>query len=211
MSELKILIHIGHHLNVVNLLGACTKPGGESSTGQFALVNSCISWRPLFYVLCSSVDVNFTGTRHFHTVIPDLFFPAGPLMVIVEYCKHGNLSSYLKGKRGEYSPYKVSARPTSIADVVLSPWLLCPHASLPSGPQRKRVNSQRWPSAEEHVEEGDLGLGTVAQLDICTGTAICTRAVSGSNTDMQEGDGEGKRTPSCCSHRVPLKKYNDQN
>lgn len=31
MSELKILIHIGHHLNVVNLLGACTKPAGESS------------------------------------------------------------------------------------------------------------------------------------------------------------------------------------
>lgn len=29
MSELKILIHIGHHLNVVNLLGACTKPGGQ--------------------------------------------------------------------------------------------------------------------------------------------------------------------------------------
>lgn len=28
-------------------------------------------------------------------------------MVIVEYCKHGNLSSYLKSKRGEYSPYKV--------------------------------------------------------------------------------------------------------
>lgn len=26
MSELKILIHIGNHLNVVNLLGACTKP-----------------------------------------------------------------------------------------------------------------------------------------------------------------------------------------
>lgn len=34
MSELKILIHIGHHLNVVNLLGACTKPGGESSYRQ---------------------------------------------------------------------------------------------------------------------------------------------------------------------------------
>ncbi|KAK2886478.1 vascular endothelial growth factor receptor 1 isoform X2 [Channa argus] len=28
MTELKILSHIGHHLNVVNLLGACTKPGG---------------------------------------------------------------------------------------------------------------------------------------------------------------------------------------
>lgn len=32
MSELKILIHIGHHLNVVNLLGACTKAGGEESS-----------------------------------------------------------------------------------------------------------------------------------------------------------------------------------
>ncbi|XP_043929203.1 vascular endothelial growth factor receptor 1 isoform X2 [Protopterus annectens] len=50
MTELKILIHIGHHLNVVNLLGACTKQGG-------------------------------------------------PLMVIVEYCKYGNLSNYLKSKR----------------------------------------------------------------------------------------------------------------
>nr|XP_033800739.1 vascular endothelial growth factor receptor kdr-like isoform X2 [Geotrypetes seraphini] len=53
MSELKILIHIGHHLNVVNLLGACTKTGG-------------------------------------------------PLMVIVEYCKFGNLSNYLRSKRGDF-------------------------------------------------------------------------------------------------------------
>uniref|UniRef100_A0A8C9RR54 receptor protein-tyrosine kinase n=1 Tax=Scleropages formosus TaxID=113540 RepID=A0A8C9RR54_SCLFO len=58
MSELKILIHIGHHLNVVNLLGACTKPGG-------------------------------------------------PLMVIVEYCKYGNLSNYLRSKRGDFIVYKV--------------------------------------------------------------------------------------------------------
>lgn len=210
MSELKILIHIGHHLNVVNLLGACTKPGGESVTGQFTPVNSCACLRSLFYVLCC-VIVHFIGAGHFHIVIHDLFCPAGPLMVIVEYCKHGNLSSYLKGKRGEYSPYKVSAQPISIADVVLSPWLLCTHASLRSGPQRKRLNSHRWPSTEEHVEEGDLGLGTVAQLDICTGTAVCTRAASGSNMDMQEGDSEGKQTPSCSSLRVELRKYNDQN
>ncbi|KAK3563813.1 hypothetical protein QTP86_002759 [Hemibagrus guttatus] len=57
MSELKILIHIGHHLNVVNLLGACTKQGG-------------------------------------------------PLMIIVEYCKYGNLSNYLRGKRGDFVVYK---------------------------------------------------------------------------------------------------------
>ncbi|XP_047440846.1 vascular endothelial growth factor receptor kdr-like [Mugil cephalus] len=53
MSELKILIHIGHHLNVVNLLGACTKPGG-------------------------------------------------PLMMIVEFCKYGNLSNYLRSKRDDF-------------------------------------------------------------------------------------------------------------
>nr|XP_058139198.1 vascular endothelial growth factor receptor 3 isoform X2 [Dasypus novemcinctus] len=56
MSELKILIHIGNHLNVVNLLGACTKPNG-------------------------------------------------PLMVIVEFCKYGNLSNFLRTKRDAFSPY----------------------------------------------------------------------------------------------------------
>uniref|UniRef100_A0A8C1F9W9 Vascular endothelial growth factor receptor 3 n=1 Tax=Cyprinus carpio carpio TaxID=630221 RepID=A0A8C1F9W9_CYPCA len=58
MSELKILIHIGNHLNVVNLLGACTKTNG-------------------------------------------------PLMVIVEYCKYGNLSNFLRAKREFFLPYRV--------------------------------------------------------------------------------------------------------
>ncbi|XP_072119067.1 vascular endothelial growth factor receptor 1 isoform X1 [Mobula birostris] len=57
MSELKILIHIGNHLNVVNLLGACTSHGG-------------------------------------------------PLMVIVEYCKYGNLSNYLQTKRNNFMLHK---------------------------------------------------------------------------------------------------------
>uniref|UniRef100_A0A673NG05 receptor protein-tyrosine kinase n=1 Tax=Sinocyclocheilus rhinocerous TaxID=307959 RepID=A0A673NG05_9TELE len=103
MSELKILIHIGHHLNVVNLLGACTKPGG-------------------------------------------------PLMVIVEYCKHGNLSSYLKSKRGEYSPYKVQQ--------------------------------------EEDLHEGDLGLGTSTRLDVCTGTAMCTRMGEQTSTTQLQDEQE---------------------
>uniref|UniRef100_A0A8C8GXS7 receptor protein-tyrosine kinase n=1 Tax=Oncorhynchus tshawytscha TaxID=74940 RepID=A0A8C8GXS7_ONCTS len=102
MSELKILIHIGHHLNVVNLLGACTKPGS-------------------------------------------------PLMVIVEYCKHGNLSSYLKSKRGEYSPFK---------------------------------------RMEEDVTEGDLGLGTSTHLDICTGTAVCSRLGEESSVSHVEEEEE---------------------
>ncbi|KAM8848577.1 vascular endothelial growth factor receptor 3 [Synchiropus picturatus] len=57
MSELKILIHIGNHLNVVNLLGACTKANG-------------------------------------------------PLMVVVEYCKYGNLSNFLRAKREFFLPYR---------------------------------------------------------------------------------------------------------
>ncbi|XP_063046319.1 vascular endothelial growth factor receptor 3 isoform X2 [Engraulis encrasicolus] len=57
MSELKILIHIGNHLNVVNLLGACTKTNG-------------------------------------------------PLMVVVEYCKYGNLSNFLRAKREFFLPYR---------------------------------------------------------------------------------------------------------
>uniref|UniRef100_A0A8C9Z9B6 Vascular endothelial growth factor receptor 3 n=1 Tax=Sander lucioperca TaxID=283035 RepID=A0A8C9Z9B6_SANLU len=61
MSELKILIHIGNHLNVVNLLGACTKPNG-------------------------------------------------PLMVIVEYCKYGNLSNFLRAKREFFLPYRSQVR-----------------------------------------------------------------------------------------------------
>ncbi|NXA53434.1 VGFR1 factor, partial [Nothocercus julius] len=61
MTELKILIHVGHHLNIVNLLGACTKNGG-------------------------------------------------PLMVIVEYCKYGNLSNYLKSKRNFFCSSKDSVQ-----------------------------------------------------------------------------------------------------
>ena len=53
------------------------------------------------------------------------------------------------------------------------------------GEQRKRVDSQRWASAEEDVTEGDLGLGKIAQLDICTGTA--EDKATGSNMDAHEG------------------------
>ncbi|XP_051869259.1 vascular endothelial growth factor receptor 3, partial [Pristis pectinata] len=74
MSELKILIHIGNHLNVVNLLGACTKANG-------------------------------------------------PLMVIVEYCKYGNLSNYLRNKREDFIPcrervLKVRSQVISMVEVV---------------------------------------------------------------------------------------------
>ncbi|XP_032784031.2 vascular endothelial growth factor receptor 2 [Daphnia magna] len=55
VGELKIMIHLGAHLNVVNLLGACTK-----------------------------------------SVIK------GELLVIVEYCRFGNLQTYLVGHRTDF-------------------------------------------------------------------------------------------------------------
>ena len=55
MSELKIMIHMGSHLNVVNLLGACTK----------------------------------SVTR-------------GELLVIVEYCRYGNVQNYLMRNRSSF-------------------------------------------------------------------------------------------------------------
>ncbi|XP_036377722.1 vascular endothelial growth factor receptor 2 [Megalops cyprinoides] len=111
MSELKILIHIGHHLNVVNLLGACTKPGG-------------------------------------------------PLMVIVEYCKYGNLSSYLKSQRGSYSPFK-----------------------------RKPLQSWKdSPQVKEDLSEGDLGLGTSAHLDTYRGGSCFLEDPSEAHLQLQGSD-----------------------
>ncbi|XP_046637865.1 vascular endothelial growth factor receptor 1-like isoform X1 [Daphnia pulicaria] len=55
MSELKILIHLGSHLNAVNLLGACTKKISQ-----------------------------------------------GELLIIVEYCRFGNLQAYLISHRNSF-------------------------------------------------------------------------------------------------------------
>lgn len=51
------------------------------------------------------------------------------------------------------------------------------------------MDSQKWASGEEDVTEGDLGLGKIAQLDICTGTAVCRAGdkALGRSVDTQEG------------------------
>lgn len=47
------------------------------------------------------------------------------------------------------------------------------------------MESVRWVSAEEDVTEGDLGLGKIPQLDICTGTA--EDKLPGNNVNAHEG------------------------
>ncbi|KAI4819073.1 hypothetical protein KUCAC02_004353 [Chaenocephalus aceratus] len=97
MSELKILIHIGNHLNVVNLLGACTKPNG-------------------------------------------------PLMVIVEYCKYGNLSNFLRAKREFFLPYRDrSPKTQSQVRRMIEAGQIDPRARHPPSPRSSPLNSPQGP------------------------------------------------------------------
>ncbi|XP_044060950.1 vascular endothelial growth factor receptor 3 [Siniperca chuatsi] len=99
MSELKILIHIGNHLNVVNLLGACTKPNG-------------------------------------------------PLMVIVEYCKYGNLSNFLRAKREFFLPYRDrSPKTQSQVRRMIEAGQMDQRARRPPSPSSSPLSSPQTPSS----------------------------------------------------------------
>uniref|UniRef100_A0AAZ3SAC6 Vascular endothelial growth factor receptor 3 n=1 Tax=Oncorhynchus tshawytscha TaxID=74940 RepID=A0AAZ3SAC6_ONCTS len=103
MSELKILIHIGNHLNVVNLLGACTKP-------------------------------------------------SGPLMVVVEYCKYGNLSNYLRAKREFFLPYRDrSPKTQSQVRRMIEAGQVEQRARLPSSPSSSSIGSLQNQSPMEDL------------------------------------------------------------
>lgn len=78
MSELKIMIHMGSHLNVVNLLGACTKHVAKG------LVHSNLK---------CPILVRFQLF---------LSFLIGELLVIVEYCRYGNIQNYLIRHRSNF-------------------------------------------------------------------------------------------------------------
>lgn len=45
MSELKVLSYLGNHVNIVNLLGACTVGGEKTrSTGNLLWSGFCLVW-----------------------------------------------------------------------------------------------------------------------------------------------------------------------
>lgn len=76
MSELKIMSHLGPHLNIVNLLGACTKQGNVPQI----LPN--IKQQALL-LLCGELKCLYPLTRE------------GPLYLVTEYCRYGDLVDYL--------------------------------------------------------------------------------------------------------------------
>jgi serine/threonine protein kinase len=76
VRELKILIYLGEHLNIVNLLGACTKTNviGKNQTKLKKTQN---------YSFCSFlIEENF--------------------LVIIDFCQFGNLKSHLTDHRDQF-------------------------------------------------------------------------------------------------------------
>ncbi len=79
MSEIKIMLHLGKHLNVVNLLGCCTMDLAKSEMMRGEWVGQ---FRPLLTLL---------------------YLLSGDLLVIVEYCCHGNLQQFLLSRRRNFT------------------------------------------------------------------------------------------------------------
>ena len=67
ISELKILIHLGQHLNIVNLLGACTK---EIQKGEY--------------------DVCLCKGRNTHAIISEQSCSARQLRLMKNHCVAGD-------------------------------------------------------------------------------------------------------------------------
>ncbi|XP_077333600.1 vascular endothelial growth factor receptor 2 isoform X1 [Lithobates pipiens] len=74
MSELKILSHIGNHLNIVNLLGACTKPGGPLMViveyCQFGNLSAYLRSKRNDFVLYKTKSVRYRQARQHYVETP---------------------------------------------------------------------------------------------------------------------------------------------
>ncbi|KAK2116669.1 hypothetical protein P7K49_003555 [Saguinus oedipus] len=81
MSELKIMSHLGPHLNVVNLLGACTKGGTEPTAAEDSGKAPTTKARP-----------RLPPPQATHN---STFLLEGPIYIITEYCRYGDLVDYL--------------------------------------------------------------------------------------------------------------------
>lgn len=57
---------------------------------------------------------------------------------------------------------------------------------VPFQKHRPRLVHDRAAGMEEDLKEGDVGMGTTARLDICTGTAICSGLRNECGTNPQQ-------------------------
>lgn len=80
--ELKVLIHLGKHLNVVNLLGAITTNISKSKSNL---------------IYCIKLEFFLSLLK------PLIYLQTDELMTIVEYCPHGNLRNFLIKHRSNFN------------------------------------------------------------------------------------------------------------
>ncbi len=76
VRELKILIYLGEHLNIVNLLGACTK---TNVIGEIQLHENMKEKLKILFFKCIE-----------------------EFLVLIDYCQFGNLKSYLMKNRNHF-------------------------------------------------------------------------------------------------------------
>ncbi|XP_023244349.1 vascular endothelial growth factor receptor 1-like isoform X2 [Centruroides sculpturatus] len=102
MAELKILIHLRPHVNIVNLLGAVTENMAK-----------------------------------------------GELMVVVEYCRYGNLRHYLLGRKSAFVPRSPSSEKSDYEN------LTSPASWSQSPGEWSRPSAEWWRGRTGSEEEGD--------------------------------------------------------
>nr|CAD7568583.1 unnamed protein product [Timema californicum] len=114
-SELKIMVHLGKHLNVVNLLGACTKNLAKTLLGNVAASHedgrSCAA-AGLLAQKHAFVETQPFKTRVHQAALLNTLVEMGSntptkeiseeLLVIVEFCRYGNLQNYLIRHRDHF-------------------------------------------------------------------------------------------------------------
>lgn len=81
MSELKVLSYLGNHINIVNLLGACTI-GGKRLRLDLVFLGFSVCILLVF--------------------ITGLVCCTGPTLVITEYCCFGDLLNFLRRRRESF-------------------------------------------------------------------------------------------------------------
>ena len=94
MSELKVLSYLGNHINIVNLLGACTV-GGEVEVlllWEGVCVCVCVREREREGPVC-------VCERYVRVCVTPVCLSSGPTLVITEYCCFGDLLNFLRRKR----------------------------------------------------------------------------------------------------------------
>ncbi|KAG8197320.1 hypothetical protein JTE90_013447 [Oedothorax gibbosus] len=136
VAELKILIHLGHHVNIVNLMGAVTKN-----------------------------------------------IPQGELLVMVEYCRYGNLRNYLLRHRDKFINDIDSYNRNSV--------------DLPDSPRFDSVTGMTEIRSDSFMSSPGSGSGSVFAVDN-PNYRHRTQSVTNTERKMSIGQGMG-RSMSCSS------------